>query len=674
MKKIIAGITGSVVVAAAILFLLLGRGGKGEIDEEQSTLSAAIKTSVEADAVVLPLLNAELSSQRDGIVAEILAAENDLVQIGQVIVWLVRDNEIATVKRAETQLAVAKATLAKLMAVHEMARTDDAENRAVQLASAKIALRDAQEQLQHVSGVNVSVGAAVTPEGAILEAARAVSIADAEESVKEAQVALLAALGQAATDEIPGTPESTANKAARDMALSSSRVAVLEAKEALEEAKDVKEILRDASDALASRQRDLINSRAELNAARLGRDLNLRAAQNAFDDAKEGLQHVYKLWLGVELTVEELTQGPDSLFADWGLDLEFVFDRQNLTYSNGIAPDDPDTRWNELTVFAWLYLHPNAGSFDAVCDGKLNQASSRTCIKRDIEDTWDLFQDARDILSTEAVEGPSRVAASENAIVEADQALQDAEDDLERLIGERIALDVSIAQAKLSAAQAELDDLEQFPDPIDVAVNEAALGAAQAKLDDLLDWPDPLMVALAGGELVRAELRVQRLQKDRDPADVARERAELAEAQALVATAESDLVLARLALDDMAIKAPFAGSVASIEVDLGEEVSTETVVVRLADNTAWRLESDDLDELSVVNLNKGDTVDVSFDALEDLEMTGTVMSISQFGEEKQGAITYTAQIRLNGYDDRLRWNMTSSFTKAEGGAELSLLR
>ncbi|MCH9011343.1 MAG: efflux RND transporter periplasmic adaptor subunit, partial [Chloroflexi bacterium] len=70
----------------------------------------------------------------------------------------------------------------------------------------------------------------------------------------------------------------------------------------------------------------------------------------------------------------------------------------------------------------------------------------------------------------------------------------------------------------------------------------------------------------------------------------------------------------------------------------------------------------------------GDTVDVRFDALEGLEMTGTVMSISQFGEEKQGAITYTAQIRLNGHDDRLRWNMTSSFTKADGGSKLSLLR
>ena len=79
-NKKILGITGSVGVAAVILFLLLGRGGDGEIDKEQSTLSAATKTLVEADAVVLPLLNAELSSQRDGIVAEILAAENDLMQ------------------------------------------------------------------------------------------------------------------------------------------------------------------------------------------------------------------------------------------------------------------------------------------------------------------------------------------------------------------------------------------------------------------------------------------------------------------------------------------------------------------------------------------------------------------------------------------------------------------
>ena len=272
-NKIVLGITGAVGIVAVVLFLLLGRGGGGETEEGESILTAVTKMSVEADAVVLPLQNAELSSQRDGIVAEILAAENDLVQKGQVIVWLKRDNEIANVKRAETRLAANKATLAKLVAIHDKARTDDAENRSADLATAKMTLKDAQEQLKHASGENLIPGAVITPEGAALEAARAMSIADAQEGVKNAQVALLAALGQASTDEIPATPKSTANEAARDMALSASRVAVLEAQESLEEAQDVKEILRDASDALTSRQRDLINTRADFDAARLVRDL-----------------------------------------------------------------------------------------------------------------------------------------------------------------------------------------------------------------------------------------------------------------------------------------------------------------------------------------------------------------------------------------------------------------
>ena len=348
-NKLVLAITGIVGVAAVVLFVLLSGGGDDQKEDGQSILTAVTGSSVEADAVVLPLQNAELSSQRDGIVAEILGSETDPVQKGQVIVWLERDNEIATVKRAETQLTAIRATLAKLMAVHDKARIDDAENRAVDLATAKVALRDAQEQLKHVSGENLKVGAAMTPEGAALEAARAMSIAEAEDGVREAKEGLLAALGQAESADLPATPISTANKAARDIALSESRVAVLEAQEALEEAQDVEEILRDASDALASRQRDLFNSKRDMDAARLGRDLNLRAAQDAFDDAEEDLQDTYKAWLGITLTDEEQSHGPESLFADWGLDLEFTFDRQNLTYTNRIALDDPETRWNEPT-------------------------------------------------------------------------------------------------------------------------------------------------------------------------------------------------------------------------------------------------------------------------------------------------------------------------------------
>lgn len=68
---------------------------------------------------------------------------------------------------------------------------------------------------------------------------------------------------------------------------------------------------------------------------------------------------------------------------------------------------------------------------------------------------------------------------------------------------------------------------------------------------------------------------------------------------------------------------------------------------------------DDLTELGVVNVFEGDEVLLTFDALDDLELSGTVVRIKPIGENKQGDITFTAVIRPDNQDPRLRWNMTA---------------
>ena len=83
----------------------------------------------------------------------------------------------------------------------------------------------------------------------------------------------------------------------------------------------------------------------------------------------------------------------------------------------------------------------------------------------------------------------------------------------------------------------------------------------------------------------------------------------------------------------------------------------------LADTSEWELMTVDLDELSVVHLAEGDNVSVSFDAMPELEMSGTVSRISRHGQELKGAVTYAAEIRLSGTDARLRWGMTASIRK-----------
>ena len=74
------------------------------------------------------------------------------------------------------------------------------------------------------------------------------------------------------------------------------------------------------------------------------------------------------------------------------------------------------------------------------------------------------------------------------------------------------------------------------------------------------------------------------------------------------------------------------------------------------------IHTEDLTELSVVNVTVGQAVSVTFDALPDLTLPGIVARIKPLGENKQGDITYTVIIEPQASDPRLRWNMTAVAT------------
>lgn len=148
-------------------------------------------------------------------------------------------------------------------------------------------------------------------------------------------------------------------------------------------------------------------------------------------------------------------------------------------------------------------------------------------------------------------------------------------------------------------------------------------------------------------------------------AELAKVRKGAAEEDLLIARSRVDqatagLEQARLALDDAAIRAPFAGRVAAIEVREGEQVAPGTPLLRLADDSAWQLETEDLTELDIVAVQEGDPVSLRFDAVPGLELPGRVAFIRSFGENRLGDITYRATIALEESDPRLRWNMTAT--------------
>ncbi len=171
-------------------------------------------------------------------------------------------------------------------------------------------------------------------------------------------------------------------------------------------------------------------------------------------------------------------------------------------------------------------------------------------------------------------------------------------------------------------------------------------------------------LAEAERELNRQAVLYEAGGASRQQLDLARSAAErnsalLTQAEADYETQKSRLVEAKGLLAKTELRSPMAGTVAYLEVKLGEHATLGTVLVRVADETEWEVRSDDLTELAIAKVRVGDPVSLTFDGLPELEIPGKVKFIRPYGEKKRGDITYTVTVAPERWDERLRWNMTA---------------
>ena len=111
-----------------------------------------------------------------------------------------------------------------------------------------------------------------------------------------------------------------------------------------------------------------------------------------------------------------------------------------------------------------------------------------------------------------------------------------------------------------------------------------------------------------------------------------------------------------------AVLAPFDGIVMDVNVAVGEQVGPEMWAVKVADTSAWYVETSDLTELEVVKIAVGLKVSILPDALSDVQMTGVVESISQAFTMQGGDILYKVKIKVDEIDPRVLWGMTVEIT------------
>jgi multidrug resistance efflux pump len=216
------------------------------------------------------------------------------------------------------------------------------------------------------------------------------------------------------------------------------------------------------------------------------------------------------------------------------------------------------------------------------------------------------------------------------------------------------------AQQVYDAAVRKYNGFTGSTNDIDLAQAEANLSLAQAQLvtaegtyDMLEDGPDPDEIALAEAQIANAQARLA-LAESASPTTE-----QLSLAQAQVDMARTNLEIIQSQIDKMVISAPFDGIISIAQAKQGEWAAPGEMMVEVLDTSRWRIETKNVGELQIGQIEIGQEVRVSVNAFKQEVLTGVVLAISPVAIVQQGDTTYTLTIELEPTDLNLWPGMTA---------------
>ncbi len=232
------------------------------------------------------------------------------------------------------------------------------------------------------------------------------------------------------------------------------------------------------------------------------------------------------------------------------------------------------------------------------------------------------------------------IEEAESDLLDFKEDLEDAQDDFDKYA------DLDEDNDKRKDAE---DDLEKAQEDLNEAIRDLEekvreLDAPKAKLDAALG----------------AEAEAKYIYETRVDGGLATDQKAFLESRLKAANAQ--VVAAENSLAGYELKAPFAGTVTDINLEIGQMVGPERWVVQLADLSEFHVETSDLTELEVVKIERGQAVEIVPDALPDVMLKGRVENISQSFVTQAGDVVYTVNITLAENDPSLMWGMTVEAT------------
>lgn len=125
-----------------------------------------------------------------------------------------------------------------------------------------------------------------------------------------------------------------------------------------------------------------------------------------------------------------------------------------------------------------------------------------------------------------------------------------------------------------------------------------------------------------------------------------------------VSQAESNYLEAKENLENCNIKAAINGKIAEVYFKEGEYVSDGAVIATIISNE--NLAEINLNEVDVAKLKLDQRANITFNAIDDLVVSGKIVEIDNLGSNNQGVVSYITKISLDVQDERIKPQMSVS--------------
>lgn len=162
----------------------------------------------------------------------------------------------------------------------------------------------------------------------------------------------------------------------------------------------------------------------------------------------------------------------------------------------------------------------------------------------------------------------------------------------------------------------------------------------------------PLDLIAAENSLKEKQSALAKLIAGADPLDIRSQELSLQQKR-------NSLYDAQTALADYTIKAPFDGVIAAVNVKVGDSAGNAAIATII---TKQQIAEISLNEVDAAKIKLGLKANLTFDAIDGLEITGKVADFDTIGVVSQGVVTYKIKIVFDTQDSRVKPGMSTNAT------------